>query len=260
MAATTAPNAAIWACADERLQFERYRLAEAGRVFCALNMALTQEKHSMNFPAEPAQALADHGLAAMAAALMQSRQTILPKRLTAPGPDAAQLELILSVAASAPDHGQLLPWRFVIVTQAARSDLAEVFGAALLERDAAATPEQQAQAREKAYRSPLLMLAIVNGERGDPEVDLLERMVSAGCALQNILLMATAQGYGSALTSGKALKSAGLRRLFGLGPAEHALCFVSVGTVQSRSSARLRPVPADFVSWLGAAGDAVSGV
>ena len=74
--------------------------------------------------------------------------------------------------------------------------------------------------------------------------------MSAGCAVQNMLLMATALGLGSALTSGKALKSSGLRRLFGLGVAEHALCFVSVGTVQSRKKARLRPVPADFVSSL----------
>ena len=213
-------------------------------------MALTQEKHSMNLLAEPAQMLADHELAAMAAALMQSRQTILPKRLTAPGPDAAQLELILTVAASAPDHGQLLPWRFVIVPQAARAALAEVFGAALVERDAAATPGQVAQAQEKAHRSPLLMLVIVDGLCGDAEIDLAERIVSAGCAVQNMLLMATALGLGSALTSGKALKSSGLRRLFGLGVAEHALCFVSVGTVQSRKKARLRPVPADFVSSL----------
>ena len=130
-------------------------------------MALTQEKHSMNLLAEPAPMLADHELAAMAAALMQSRQTILPKRLTAPGPDAAQLELILTVAASAPDHGQLLPWRFVIVPQAARAALAEVFGAVLVERDAAATPGQVAQAQEKAHRSPLLMLVIVDGLCGD---------------------------------------------------------------------------------------------
>ena len=198
----------------------------------------------------------DTHLATLAAALMQSRQTILPKRLIAPGPDAAQLAMILNAAASAPDHCQLLPWRFVIVPQAARAELAEVFGAALLERDAGATFEQQTQAREKAHRSPLLMLAVVDGERGDPEVDLLERMVSAGCALQNILLMATALGYGSALTSGKALKSTGLRALFGLKPAEHALCFVSVGTVQSRKSARLRPAPSDFVSCLGQAGHA----
>lgn len=204
--------------------------------------------------------LRDIELATLAATLMQSRQTILPKRLIAPGPDAAQLAMILNAAASAPDHGQLLPWRFVVVPQAARADLAEVFGAALLERDAAATPEQQAQAREKAHRSPLLILVVVDGERGDPDIDLAERMVSTGCALQNMLLMATALGFGSALTSGKALKSAGLRTLFGLGAAEHALCFVSVGTVQSRKKARLRPIPADFVSTLGSYGGAAAGV
>ena len=200
----------------------------------------------MNFPAEPAQALAEHDMAARVAALMQSRQTILPKRLAEPGPDRQQLALILGAAATAPDHGQLLPWRFVIVPQAARVVLAEVFGAALVERDAAATPEQIAQAREKAHRSPLLLLLIVDGECGDPEIDLFERIVSAGCAVQNMLLMATALGYGSALTSGKALKSDGLRTLFGLTPGEHALCFVSIGTVQSRKTARLRPAPSDF--------------
>ena len=206
-------------------------------------------------PAEP-----DSELATLTAALMQSRQTILPKRLIAPGPDASQLAMILNAAASAPDHGQLLPWRFVIVPPAARADLAEVFGAALMDRDAAASPEQQAQAREKAHRAPLLMLVVVDGERGDPDVDLFERMVSTGCALQNMLLMATALGYGSALTSGKALKSGGLRALFGLRPSEHALCFVSVGTVQSRRSARLRPAPADFVSTLRPGGAVAPGV
>ncbi|MCX7256768.1 MAG: nitroreductase, partial [Polaromonas sp.] len=146
---------------------------------------------------------------------MQSRQTILPKRLGGQGPDARQLWMILEAAASAPDHGQLRPWRFVRVPQAARQRLAEVFGAALLERDAAATPEQVAQAHEKAHRAPLLLLVIVNAGQ-DASVDLAERIVSVGCALQNMLLMATALGYGSALTSGKALKSTGLRALFGL--------------------------------------------
>ncbi|MDB5931654.1 MAG: nitroreductase [Polaromonas sp.] len=189
---------------------------------------------------------------------MQSRQTILPRRLDAPGPDRGQLFMILEAAAAAPDHGQLLPWRFVRVPQAARPQLAEVFGAALVERDAAATPLQVAQAREKAHRSPLLMLVIVDGLRGDPGIDLFERIVSAGCAVQNMLLMATALGYGSALTSGKALKSAGLRSLFGLAPGEHALCFVSIGTVQSRKPARLRPAPADFASTLSPGGGGVA--
>lgn len=198
----------------------------------------------------------DSDLASLAATLMQSRQTILPKRLLAPGPDAKQLGTILSAAATAPDHGQLQPWRFVLVPQAARARLAGVFGTALMERDARATPEQLAQACEKAYRSPLLMLAVVEGQRGDAEIDLAERIVSAGCAIQNMLLLATAFGYGSAITSGKALKSAGLRALFGLAASEQALCFVSIGTTQSRKPARLRPVPPDFVSILSADGGA----
>ena len=196
---------------------------------------------------------------AMAAALMQSRQTILPKRLAAPGPDAAQLAMILTAAATAPDHGQLLPWRFVQVPQAVRGRLAEVFGAALIERDATATADQIAQAREKAHRAPLLLLVIVDGTCGDLEVDLFERIISAGCAVQNMLLMATALSYGSALTSGKALKSAGLRTLFDVAEGEHALCFISIGTVQSRKSARARPAPADFVHTLSPAGQVVAG-
>lgn len=186
----------------------------------------------------------------MVALLIKSRQTILPKRLMLPGPDPDQLGMILDAAAAAPDHGQLLPWRFVLVPQSARARLGDVFGAALIERDAAATPEQVAQAREKAHRSPLLMLAVVDGERGDPEIDLHERIVSAGCAVQNMLLMATALGYGSALTSGKALKSPVLRALFGLSPGEHALCFISMGTVQSRKGERLRPAREDYLSIL----------
>lgn len=201
-------------------------------------------------PVPSCAALADHDPAALAATLMQSRQTILPRRLLSPGPDAQQLDMILNAAASAPDHGQLQPWRFVLVPQDQRGQLAEVFGAALIERDANATPEQIAQAREKAHRAPLLLLAVVDGLKGDLDIDLAERIVSSGCAVQNMLLMATALGYGSALTSGKALKSPALRALFGLGASEQALCFVSIGTAQSRKSARLRPAPPDYVSTL----------
>lgn len=194
------------------------------------------------------------------ATLMQSRQTILPKRLVAPGPDADQLRAILGAAASAPDHGQLLPWRFVIVPVEVRSLLAEQFVQALMVRDSAALPEQQEQAREKAFRAPLLMLAVVDGACGDLEVDLHERILSVGCAIQNMLLMATTQGFGSALTSGKALKYAGLRQLFALQASDHALCFVSIGSVHSRKPQRIRPVPDDYVAHLTTHGGVVDGL
>ena len=190
-------------------------------------------------------------LAHTAAALIHARQTILPKRLDAPGPDAAQLEQILQAASAAPDHGQILPWRFVLVPREARARLAEVFADSLHERDAGATDAELGRAREKAHRAPLLMLVLVDAQRGDLEIDLFERIVSAGCAVQNMLLMATALGFGSALTSGKALKSPGLRKLFDLTEGEQALCFVNIGSAKARKDARQRPSPIDYVRTLG---------
>ncbi len=192
-------------------------------------------------------------MAELVAALIHSRQTILPKRLAAPGPDAHQLAGILASAAAAPDHGQLTPWRFVIVPERARGRLADVFAASLLARDAQATGEQVAQAREKAFRAPLLMLAIGQLEGGDPEIDATERLLSAGCAIQNMLLTAHALGFGTALTSGKALKSQALRDLFALTADEQALCFISAGTAHKHKPGRQRPGTERYVRVLDAA-------
>ena len=185
-----------------------------------------------------------------ATALIQSRRTVLPKRLLEPGPDARQLTQILEAAAAAPDHGELVPWRFVIVPAQARAALADVFEGALVERDASATTQQRQQAREKAFRAPLLLLAIVCLGGDERNVPATERFVSAGCAIQNMLLMATAQGFGSALTSGKAMQSSMLRELFSLGEHEESLCFLSVGTAAVRKPCRSRPGLERYVSTL----------
>ena len=184
--------------------------------------------------------------------LMQTRRTTLPKRLVEPGPSEDQLRQCLAAAATAPDHNQLLPWRFVRIPKEQRGRLGDALARALIERDPDATAEQQAQAREKAERAPELLLLVVDDDRGDPEVDVLERTLSAGCAVQNLLLMATELGYGSALTSGKGLKSRAVRELFGLGPGEHAICFVSLGTPTRAPQGRARPEVEEFTGVLGA--------
>jgi len=189
-------------------------------------------------------------IAELTATLIHSRQTVLPRRLAAPGPDAAQLAQILGAAAAAPDHGQLTPWRFVLVPEGARWRLADVFATALLERDPQATAEQAQQAREKAYRAPLLVLVIGRLHDDNLEIDTGERLISAGCAIQNMLLTAHALGFGAALTSGKALKSTALRKLFALAPGEEALCFVSVGTAVKRRPTRQRPGLEQYLSVL----------
>lgn len=192
--------------------------------------------------------------AALAAELMSARRTVLPFRLGEPGPDAAQLQAILSAAASAPDHRSLLPWRFIAVPGDQREALAEVFVQALLERDPQAELHDIAKAREKGFRSPFLALLVVDETKGDAEIGLAERLISAGCAAQNVLLMATAMGFGSALTAGKSITSQALHRFFGLGESEQAVCFLSIGTALAHGKTSARPAVIDYVSTLNPVG------
>lgn len=129
-----------------------------------------------------------------------------------------------------------------------------MFALALIDRDPGATPEQIESAREKAYRAPLLMVAVACLGPREPDIPRLERMVSMGAAVQNLLLGAHAMGFGAGLTSGQAMKSPRLRTLCGLAEGEYAVCCVNIGTVSRRkNSIRTRPLPADFVSELGMA-------
>jgi nitroreductase len=189
-------------------------------------------------------------LTAFALTLITSRQNILPKRLAEPGPTEAQVDDMFRCAAAAPDHGIVMPWRFVLVPRDKREALASAFGQALTERDAGATVEQIEQAREKAFRAPFLALAIARLGVCEPDIDPLERMVSVGAAIQNFLLCAHSMGFGSSLTSGQAMRSDALRYLFQLSDGEHAVCGINVGTASKRKPTRLRPEVAAFVSSL----------
>jgi nitroreductase len=192
----------------------------------------------------------NNSLADLVESLITSRQNISPKRLVEPGPSTEQVARIFNAAAAAPDHGLLTPWRFILVPEHRRVDLAEVFALALIDRDPGATLEQIEDARAKAYRAPLLMLAVARLGFCEPSIPVLERMVSFGAAIQNILLCAQGQGFGSGLTSGQAMQSIRMQDLFKLTDGEEAVCFVNVGTISKLKVPRLRPSQNAFVSTL----------
>lgn len=190
----------------------------------------------------------EHAHAALT--LISSRQNVSPKRLLEPAPSPSQIELIFQAAAAAPDHGQLMPWRFIVIPNEKRASLAEAFAQALIERDSCANLQQIEQARDKAYRAPLLVLAVASFASEDKGIPQLEQMVSMGCAIQNILLCAQAMQFGSGLTSGQAMKSTQLRGLFSLKPNEQAVCFINIGTVSQAKPMRLRPATSAFLTEL----------
>jgi nitroreductase len=186
-----------------------------------------------------------------AQALITTRQNVSAKRLDDPGPSGAECDALLNLAAAAPDHGQLTPWRFVTIPAQLRHLLAEVFALALLDRDPDATPEQVQAARDKAHRAPLLLVAVARLGPREPDTPALERLVSLGAAIQNMLLGAHAMGYGTGLTSGQAMRSPRLHALLDLAVGDHPVCCINIGTVRSHKPAgRVRPAPSAFSSTL----------
>ena len=185
-------------------------------------------------------------LAGLVLALIGSRQSVMPKRLEAPGPDDAQLRQMVDAAACAPDHRGLRPWRLVRIADPQRAALADLFEACTLDRDPAATPDDIARSREKAHRAPVLLLAVLRAEPDDDDVPLVERAITLGAALMNLLLAAHGLGYGAMLTSGRAVRTPRFARAFALAPGEQAVCFVSIGSARA-SPRRGRGVAADFL-------------
>ena len=94
------------------------------------------------------------------------------------------------------------------------------------------------------------MLAVARLGTADPDIPAAERLVSLGCAIQNMLLAAHAMGFGCGLTGGQALGSPQLRELFALADGETAVCCVNVGTAVTHKPGRVRPAAAAFVSSL----------
>ena len=180
--------------------------------------------------------------------LIHGRTHISPKRLGSPGPNTSQKETILLAANAAPDHGRMVPWRFIEIQESSRAKLGEVFRECLLDRDQDATEIQQQEACDKALRGPLLLLAVANYKDGNEDISRQEKLISLGCAIQNILLSAYAFGYGSGLSSGRALQSERLRELFKLTKDEEPICFITIGTVLKNKPGRIRPSLSEYHS------------
>jgi nitroreductase len=182
-------------------------------------------------------------------AQMCARSHVAPKRLEVPGPSADELELIFKAAAQAPDHGRIQPWRFIVVPPKQREALGRAFVQALQARDANASTAELETAYDKAFRAPCLMLAVVSHASSEPQVPVHERLISLGCAIQNMLLMAQALSIGSGITSGQSMNAPSIRQLFKLQEHEEGICYVAFGQVSTHKAKRQRPNTSVFVKF-----------
>lgn len=121
--------------------------------------------------------------------------------LEAPAPSSEQLDNMYRAALRAPDHGAIRPWRFLNIKDDARIKLGQLFARAAAAKDSELSDEQLDKFRNMPLRAPLVIVAIAK-TKPHPKVPHSEQVIAAGCAVQNMLLAAHAQGVGAMWRTG----------------------------------------------------------
>lgn len=191
-------------------------------------------------------------------ALLERRRSVDPDFLVAPGPDAGQLDRLLCIAARVPDHGMLEPWRFIVLEGEARVAVSARIGAAFaaaLESDMAefarANPEKAERQRAKMprvfARAPVVVV-VVGRARADAPKPEIEQVLSAGAVCMNLVVAATAMGFGANWLTGWPAYDSRAHAILGLAAGETVAGFIHLGTPARATPERRRPDMAALVT------------
>ena len=154
-------------------------------------------------------------------------------RLTEPAPSDDQLTEMLRAAAAAPDHGELRPWRFILLRGEGKEAFGSVLAEAYLRRVQAAGGEPQpaklAKERTKLGRAPVVVV-VGCVHVHDDKIPWEDQLGAAHAATQNLLLAATALGYGSMWRTGDPVSDVHVKRALGLTEHDAVVGFVYLGT------------------------------
>jgi nitroreductase len=160
---------------------------------------------------------------------VRSRRSI--GRLAEPAPSREEIQVILDAAVAAPDHKELRPWRFFVIEGAAKDAFGEVCAEALRIREPEASPGKVDKELHKVDRAPLVIaVAAVHVPTALPFVELIG---ATAAAIQNMLLAATALGYGSIWRTGAAVRDPIVKRALGLESEDELLGLVYLGTTSA---------------------------
>lgn len=186
-----------------------------------------------------------------ALALLASRRSASAKAMGEPGPDDRQISDILRIAVRVPDHGKLTPWRFILITGEARARAGEI----LARRWKALNPDHGeailAEQRRTFTRAPVVV-GVVSTAAEHPKIPVWEQQLSAGAVCQNMLVAATALGFGCQWITGWHAYDEEVLASLGVGRGERVAGFVYLGTSTETVTDRPRPEPASLLTrWTG---------
>ncbi|WP_428152493.1 nitroreductase family protein [Brevundimonas sp.] len=167
---------------------------------------------------------------------LATRRSAPAQALTAPGPDAAQIADILTLAARSPDHGKLFPWRFVVMGPVSRTQVAEKLAAMAVDKG---LPPKARGVLAKLTAAPTTVLVISTAAPASKPV--WEQELSAGAVCMNLEHAASAFGFASSWITDWYSYDADALPLFGVRGGEKVAGFIHLGTAVEPLLERDRP-------------------
>ncbi|MNK19154.1 putative NAD(P)H nitroreductase YdjA [compost metagenome] len=182
---------------------------------------------------------------------LDARRSLPARQLGEPGPDPQTLLRMLASAVRVPDHGKLVPFRFLRIAGDARHSLGEYLVQRSRERDPNVSAAQLEKDRLRFSHAPLV-ITVVAQPRPNPKVPEEEQLMTAGCVCFALLQAAQALGFGAQwLTAWMAFDPA-VRAHLGLAEEERIAGFIHIGTPRTEAPERERPDPAALLQdWVG---------
>ncbi|HEU0152566.1 MAG TPA: nitroreductase [Arenimonas sp.] len=174
---------------------------------------------------------------------LRRRRSVPSRLLGEPGPSPDQVLAMLAEAVRVPDHGKLVPWRFLRIQGPDRATLGEILARRSLERDPQAAPAAVEKDRQRFSQAPLV-LAVIGRLTPGHKVPEQEQLLSGGAVCFALLQAAQALGFGAQWLTGWAAYDPVVTARLGLVAGETVLGFIHVGTPSELAPERQRPDPA----------------
>jgi nitroreductase len=178
---------------------------------------------------------------------LDARRSVPSLELGEPGPDEATLLRMLQSAVRVPDHGKLVPFRFVRIAGQARHALGRFLAERALQRDPAAPPPQVEKDRQRFSHAPVVVTVVARLQAGH-KVPEQEQLLTAGSACFALLQAAQALGFGAQWLTAWMAYDPEVARVLGLGAGERIVGFIHIGTPSRHVPERDRPDPRALLS------------
>jgi nitroreductase len=175
--------------------------------------------------------------------VLDTRRSVPSKQLGEPGPDHATLLRMLASAVRVPDHGKLVPFRFIRLQGQARHALGDLLAARTLHLQPDAADAVVEKDRARFSHAPVIVTVVARLTPGH-KVPEQEQLLTAGSVCFALLQAAQALGFGAQWLTGWMAYDDAVAATLGLSADERIAGFIHIGTPKMEAPERERPDPA----------------